>query len=549
MQRIYWSQEEFFTLQRQTTTRLIDLRLESSGRSFILSALPTSLRGGRGLIRFIQRLEPRLKIVSVESNNVSPQLTGRAIDLLKRLHLGRKNNVSQLAIGETDLPLDLRALSEGSRYSRVLKKAINQVLSAFGLGSKTIITAKNQVLTVKFQRSIRILYLTRNGLLEPLGQSQIWPYFRGLSKDHSITLISFEKPADRGDALAMQRMRKLCVSHGIHWIPLQFRSKPRPWAPALAIPKLAVVALWQWRRRRGPQLVHARSYVPAAIALLLHRLTGVPFIFDMRALWPEELITASHLRRGSLLHRALLRLEQLCLQEAGAVVSLTQAAVGYLHNQYRRELAGQRIAVIPTCADLQRFQPAGLPPATPLVIGCIGTVLSGWFLITWLRAFFEAIARSDPTARFELISRDAPEEILAALQPAPAWAHRLRIQSATPAEMPAIVQRHTASVMFFTGGLSKLGSSPTRMAEVLGCGRPVVANPGVGDVEQVIRQHRVGVLARGDGPAEMDACVAQLMALLQDPQLASRCRRTAEALFSLESGTATYRQLYSQILA
>jgi glycosyltransferase involved in cell wall biosynthesis len=86
------------------------------------------------------------------------------------------------------------------------------------------------------------------------------------------------------------------------------------------------------------------------------------------------------------------------------------------------------------------------------------------------------------------------------------------------------------------------------MAEVLGCGRPVVANPGVGDVEQVIRQHRVGVLACGDGAAEMDACVAELLELLKDPQLASRCRRTAEALFSLESGTAAYRQLYAQIL-
>ncbi len=402
---------------------------------------------------------------------------------------------------------------------------------------------------MKFQRLIRILYLTRNGLLEPLGQSQIWPYLRGLSNDYSITLISFEKPADRVDALAMQQMRKLCSNHGIRWVPLQFRSQPRPWAPAFAIPQLALVALWQWRRRSRPQLVHARSYVPAAIALLLHRLSGVPFIFDMRALWPEELITAGHLQRGSKLHRSLLWLERRCLREASAVVSLTQAAVGYLHGRYPRELSGQRITVIPTCADLQRFQPAEPVPAAPLVIGCIGTVLSGWFLIDWLRAFFEAIARADPTARFELISRDAPAAILAALHPAPSWADRLLIQSAAPAEMPAIVQRHTASVMFYAGGAtSELGRSPTRMAEVLGCGCPVVANPGVGDVEQVIRQHRMGVLASGDSAAEMDACVAELLALLQDPDLASRCQRTAEALFSLKSGTAAYRQLYAKIL-
>ena len=365
----------------------------------------------------------------------------------------------------------------------------------------------------------------------------------------SITLISTEKPLDLSDFTSVEALRLQCSSHGIRWVPLIFRPRLRFLSFFRSIAELFSVS-YSSCLISPPTLVHARSYVPAAIALLLQRLTGVPFIFDMRALWPEELITAGHLRRGSLLHRTLLWLERRCLQEASGVVSLTQAAVGYLRECYPRELAGQRIAVIPTCADLQRFQPAEPAPAVPLVIGCIGTVLSGWFLIAWLRAFFDAVARVDSTARFELISRDAPEAILPALQPSPAWADRLFIQSANPAQMPAIVQRHTASVMFYAGGAtSELGRSPTRMAEVLGCGRPVVANPGVGDVEKVIRQHRVGVLASGSTAAEMDACVAELLALLQDPQLASRCRRTAEQLISLESGTAAYRQLYAQILA
>lgn len=394
----------------------------------------------------------------------------------------------------------------------------------------------------------RILYLTRNGLLEPLGQSQIFPYLRGLSTDYEISLISFEKRVDFGDYRLINEVRLKYLQLGLRWIPLRFRSTPGLWAAAFAVLQLVSVSIWQWCLKAKPQLVHSRSYVPAAIALLLHWLTGVAFIFDMRALWPEELITAGRLHRGSFLHRALLFLERRCLQEADAVVSLTQAAVGYLQEQYPRELAGQRIAVIPTCADLNLFQPAEHDPASPIVIGCIGTVLSGWFLINWLRAFFDSVARVEPTVRFELISRDAPEAILAALRPSQFWAHRLKIGSATPAQMPAIVQSHSASVMFFSGGLCKLGSCPTRMAEVLGSGRPVVASPGVGDIEQVIRQHRVGVLATGSSAVEMDACVAELLTLLQDTQLAIRCRSTAEQLFSLESGTAAYRQLYAEIL-
>jgi glycosyltransferase involved in cell wall biosynthesis len=397
----------------------------------------------------------------------------------------------------------------------------------------------------------QVLYLTRNGLLEPLGQSQIFPYMRGLASSFLITLISFEKPGDWVDMTTRSYGQQLCKRLGIRWIPLRFRAQPRPLAPALAIPQLALVALWQWRRiRPKPALVHARSYVPAAIALVLHRLTGVPFIFDMRALWPEELITAGHLRRGSWLHRSLLWLERRCLQEASGVVTLTNAVVSYLQARYPTQLAGQRIVVIPTCADLQRFQPSELQSQTPLVIGCIGTVLSGWFRIDWLRSFFEAVARADSNARFELISRDAREAIFEALRPGPTWGDRLNIKAAAPHQMPAIVQRHTASVMFYEGGaISEIGRSPTRLAEVLGCGRPVVANPGVGDVEQLVCKYRVGVLARGSSSAEMDACVEELLAMLSDPELSHRCRCTAETLFSLEAGTSNYRQLYSAILA
>jgi hypothetical protein len=35
------------------------------------------------------------------------------------------------------------------------------------------------------------------------------------------------------------------------------------------------------------------------------------------------------------------------------------------------------------------------------------------------------------------------------------------------------------------------------MAEVLGCGRPDAAKPGVGDVGDIVRRQKVGVLSHG----------------------------------------------------
>ena len=390
------------------------------------------------------------------------------------------------------------------------------------------------------------LYLTRNGLLEPLGQSQVIPYLRGLSKDYAITLITYEKAEDWADAEAVAQARADCAAHGITWLPQVFRPHPKVIAPALSMVRMA----WLLRRevrRRGIRLIHARSYIPAAIALAVHRITGVPFIFDMRALWPEELLTAGRLTRGSWLHRFITAAERACLKHAAGVVSLTEAAVGHLQQTYPKELRNKEITVIPTCADLDRFRTAENVPARP-VHSCIGTLLSGWFKTDWLQAWIETAVEHDPAARFEILTRDDPQAVRAEIDPQGEIGERLTIASRKPAEMPASLHAHTVSIMFFSGGLSKLGSSPTRMAEVLGSGLPVVANRGVGDVAKIVEEHRVGVIVEDSSRKAMNGAFDALRVLQADPALALRCRSTAKAVFSLESGTARYSALYRRCI-
>lgn len=393
---------------------------------------------------------------------------------------------------------------------------------------------------------VSALYVTRNGLLEPLGQSQVMSYLLGLSIDHKITLITCEKADDWTDSARMAQARAECAAHGIRWKPQRFRARPKLISPAVGLLSVTWRA-WGAVKRGDAQLIHARSYLPAAVAWTVWKFKGTPFIFDMRALWPEELITAGRMRRGSGLHRALQWLERICLRDAAAVVSLTEAAVEHLKQQYPHELACQRVRVIPTCADLDRFTP---PVETPQahVHGCIGTVLSGWFRLDWLTAWFRAVARKNPKAEFEVVTRDDADEVRTRLDPEGTLPN-LSIYACAPEQMHEAIRRQVASVMFYAGGeVSELGRSPTRMAEILGCGIPVVANDGVGDVGRIVRDYRVGVIVADSSDSAMDAAVEELAQLRADPELPARCRRAAEEVFSLKGGTEAYRALYGEIL-
>src|SRR5258706_5059840 len=107
---------------------------------------------------------------------------------------------------------------------------------------------------------MRALYVSHTGMTEPLGQSQVLPYVRGLARaGWRIDIVGFEPPsAPRGE---IERLREELSPLGIGY--LWARRSP---SHALAV-KLAESARLLARAltsRPRPSVIHARSYLPAA---------------------------------------------------------------------------------------------------------------------------------------------------------------------------------------------------------------------------------------------------------------------------------------------
>lgn len=78
--------------------------------------------------------------------------------------------------------------------------------------------------------------------------------------------------------------------------------------------------------RRHVDVVYASSphmLAPAA-GWLVARLRGAPFILEVRDLWPEALVSAGALRRGSFVHRLLTALEAWTARRAERIVVVTE---------------------------------------------------------------------------------------------------------------------------------------------------------------------------------------------------------------------------------
>ena len=90
------------------------------------------------------------------------------------------------------------------------------------------------------------------------------------------------------------------------------------------------------------------------------------------------------------------------------------------------------------------------------------------------------------------------------------------------------------------------------MGEFLACGKPCLANGGVGDVAEDIYETGTGMALPPIGSrtvdlSGLDAALERLFAMAADPGMAARCRTVAEERFSLDAGVAAYAGIYARL--
>ena len=63
----------------------------------------------------------------------------------------------------------------------------------------------------------KIAYISYDGMLEPLGHSQVLNYLKLLSKEFSFFIISFEKKNDLKNKKNFNYVNNLIRNHNIYW--------------------------------------------------------------------------------------------------------------------------------------------------------------------------------------------------------------------------------------------------------------------------------------------------------------------------------------------
>lgn len=272
---------------------------------------------------------------------------------------------------------------------------------------------------------------------------------------------------------------------------------------------------------RGCDVIVASSPTLFAVvaAWVLSLRLRAPFVFEVRDLWPAIFVELGVIKSRFAI-ACLERLELFLYRRARAVVTVTRAFVADIA---RRGIPAAKLHVIPNGVDLEAFQPGApdaalrerLAPGGAFVVLYCGAHGISHALARVLDA--AARLRDDTRIRFAFVGEGAEKESLVAR------ARELRLESVAfhdsvpREEVPALYRAADVCLVPLRAVPLFRSFIPSKMFEILACGRPVLASLE-GEAAEILRESQAAIVVP---PEDVDALVAALLRLAGEPALRS----------------------------
>jgi glycosyltransferase involved in cell wall biosynthesis len=246
----------------------------------------------------------------------------------------------------------------------------------------------------------------------------------------------------------------------------------------------------------------------------LARCKRVPFVFEVRDLWPESLAAVGMGGHKSLLYRALEKIAGFLYRRADHIVVVSPAFREHLTKHWN--VSPEKISVIPNGVETELFSPRNSDTSLrsqlgldeKFVVSYIGTIGMAHGLDTLIEAA-ASLQASAPNIVFLLVGEGADRERISALADSRGLKN-LRFAGAQPRErIPAYICASDVCLVLLRKAEIFQTVIPTKMLEFMSGGRPVIL--GVeGQARKIVESAAAGIWITPEAPGELVKAILQL---------------------------------------
>lgn len=408
---------------------------------------------------------------------------------------------------------------------------------------------------------MKVLYISYDGMTDPLGQAQVIPYLQGLTErfGHEFVLLSFEKEANY--KLHKEKINNILKPFNINWQPQMYTKKPPVLSTLRDIYVMQKAAIMLCKKHKI-QALHCRSYISALVGLMLQKSLKVKFIFDMRGFWANERVDGNLWNLGNPVFKTIYNFfkkkELQFFQQADYTISLTHNGKNEILSWPEIDPNKTKIQVIPCCVNTALFSKNNIDLAlqnefrvqlnikeNETVITYIGSV-GTWYMLDEMLDFFKVFKTHKPNAKFLFITPDQPAQILDVVKNKGLNINDFPIIKGEREFIPTLLSLCAASIFFIKPAYSKKASSPTKQGELMSMGIPVICNANVGDTDYVVNNYKSGIVVESFTNEAYEKVSKNFDQLLMLDK--SIIEAGAEDFYSLKKGVELYNEVYEAVL-
>ena len=246
----------------------------------------------------------------------------------------------------------------------------------------------------------------------------------------------------------------------------------------------------------------------------ISRLKRVPFILEVRDLWPESLVAVGVGNESSVLHRSLTRIAAFLYRKADHIVVVTPAFREFLVDRWH--VPAGKISVVPNGVETKSFSPR-FPDANlrrsigadgKFVASFIGTLGLAHGLDTVIAAA-ERLQTAEPNVLFMLVGDGADRERISGIAQAKAITNIRFVPQQLREKIPDFIALSDACLVLLKKSEVFETVIPTKMLEFMSCAKPVILGVG-GQALEIIERSRAGLCIEPENVEQLCEAILKL---------------------------------------
>ena len=385
----------------------------------------------------------------------------------------------------------------------------------------------------------KILYLTYDGLLEPLGYSQIICYLKDLSNKYSITVISLEKNKDLIDRENYNNIKKILDSNNIKWKYLKYNGGVLKYLNIINLFFYTFLSIIIYKYK----VIHARSYIPASIAYFIKLIFKTDYFFDMRGLWVDERIDWKLWKKNSFQYLIFKFLEKKIIYNSHTIISLTKDGLQEIKNRYKDLSKNINLFVIPTSVNIVKnheFIKNYNKFINVTHLGAIGTRYNFDLCLS----LFKKLNINDDYF-LNIINKGEHNAIKKYLKKFEITKSNYLLEYVRPYDINKIFKYTDFGLFFPVPGTYLKAYFPTKLGEFLSNGVPIITCKINNDVDSIILNNNVGIILEDCENINYQKLKKKITTILNDDNLKQRCINVAKNHFDISKAVNNYSKIYN----